>query len=32
VINVPTYAYNPAKPDEYRVDAFDNDIPYDWRK
>ncbi len=32
VINVPTYAYNPKKPDEYRVDAFDNDIPYDWRK
>jgi len=32
VINIPTYPYNPAKPDEYRVDAFDNDIPYDWRK
>jgi len=32
VINVPTYPYNPAKPDEYRIDAFDNDIPYDWRK
>ena len=32
VINVPTYPYNPAKPDEYRIDAFDNAIPYDWRK
>lgn len=32
VINVPTYPYNPKKPDEYRIDAFDNDIPYDWSK
>lgn len=32
VINVPTVPYDPKHPDEYRVDAFDNDIPYDWRK
>ena len=32
VINVPTMAYNYKTPDEYRLDAFDNDIPYDWRK
>jgi len=32
VINVPTLPYNPADPDEYRVDAFENDIPHDWRK
>ena len=32
VINVPTFAYNSAKPDEYRLDALDNAIPYDWRK
>jgi dTDP-4-dehydrorhamnose 3,5-epimerase len=32
VINTPTLPYNRAKPDEYRVDAYDNDIPYDWRK
>ena len=32
VINVPTEAYNPKEPDEYRVDAFENDIPYDWKK
>ena len=32
VINVPTLPYNYKTPDEYRLDAFDNDIPYDWRK
>lgn len=32
VINVPTLSYNYKKPDEYRIDAYDNDIPYDWRK
>ena len=29
-INVPTEKYNYDKPDEYRIDPFDNDIPYDW--
>ena len=32
VINVPTMPYNAKEPDEYRVDAFNNDIPYDWRR
>ena len=32
VINVPTLPYNPGKPDEYRIDAFDNEIPYNWKK
>ncbi|OIO34674.1 MAG: dTDP-4-dehydrorhamnose 3,5-epimerase [Candidatus Omnitrophica bacterium CG1_02_40_15] len=32
VINVPTMAYNYKTPDEYRMDAFDNNIPYDWNK
>ena len=32
VINTPTKAYDYKNPDEYRVDAYDNDIPYDWRK
>ncbi len=32
VINIPTVAYNAKKPDEYRIDAFKNDIPYDWGK
>jgi len=32
VINVPTLAYNRTEPDEYRVDAFSSDIPYDWKK
>jgi dTDP-4-dehydrorhamnose 3,5-epimerase len=32
VINTPTLPYNPKEPDEYRIDAYDNDIPYDWRK
>ena len=32
VINVPTRPYNYKIPDEYRVDPFDNNIPYHWRK
>ena len=32
VINTPTKAYDYKMPDEYRLDAYDNDIPYDWRK
>lgn len=32
VINTPTLPYNRQQPDELRIDAFDNDIPYDWRK
>jgi dTDP-4-dehydrorhamnose 3,5-epimerase len=32
VVNTVTEPYNPGEPDEYRVDAFDNDIPFDWGK
>jgi len=32
VINTVTMPYNYKKPDEYRIDAYVNDIPYDWRK
>ena len=32
VINTPTLSYNTKDPDEYRIDAFENDIPYDWNK
>lgn len=32
VINTVTKPYDPQNPDEYRLDAFDNDIDYDWRK
>jgi len=32
VINTPTELYNRSKPDEHRVDAYKNDIPFDWRK
>ncbi|MFA4991805.1 MAG: dTDP-4-dehydrorhamnose 3,5-epimerase family protein [Candidatus Omnitrophota bacterium] len=32
VINTPTLPYDPAEPDEYRLDAFKNDISYDWKK
>lgn len=32
VINTPTQAYNCKEPDEYRLDAFKNDIPFDWSK
>jgi dTDP-4-dehydrorhamnose 3,5-epimerase len=30
VINVCTYPYNHTDPDEFRVDAFSSEIPYDW--
>lgn len=32
VINIPTELYNYNEPDEFRVDPYRNDIPYDWRK
>jgi dTDP-4-dehydrorhamnose 3,5-epimerase len=32
VINTVTRPYDPKDPDEYRVDAYDNDIPFDWKK
>jgi len=32
VINTVTEPYNYDSPDEHRVDAYDNDIDYDWRK
>ncbi|MCD6385464.1 dTDP-4-dehydrorhamnose 3,5-epimerase family protein [Candidatus Sumerlaeota bacterium] len=30
VVNIPTEVYNYDEPDEFRVDPFDNEIPYDW--
>ena len=32
VINIVTQPYHYKNPDEYRVDAFDNDIHFDWKK
>ncbi|MFQ5905482.1 MAG: dTDP-4-dehydrorhamnose 3,5-epimerase family protein [bacterium] len=32
VMNVPTVPYNHKNPDEFRIDPFDNDIPFDWRR
>ena len=32
IINVPDKVYNYEKPDEYRIDPHDKDIPYDWRR
>lgn len=32
VINCVTECYNCAEPDEYRLDAHENDIPYDWAR
>ena len=32
VINTVTRPYDPKDPDEYRVDAYDNGIPFDWKK
>jgi len=31
VINIPTETYNYERPDEYRLDPYQNEIPYDWR-
>jgi len=30
VVNTVTQPYNHQEPDEFRIDPFDNDIPYDW--
>ena len=30
VVNTVTQPYNHQQPDEFRIDPFDNDIPYDW--
>ena len=32
ILNCPTELYNYDSPDEFRIDPYDNDIPYDWRK
>lgn len=32
ILNCPTEVYNYKNPDEYRVDPFNNNIPYDWRR
>lgn len=30
IINIPTEVYNYKNPDEFRIDPYDNDIPFDW--
>src|SRR3990170_1354878 len=32
LINIPTEPYQLAKPDEFRLDPHDNDIPYSWER
>lgn len=32
VVNCPTEVYNYSDPDEFRLHAHDNDIPYDWSR
>ncbi len=32
IVNTVTEPYNREKPDEFRVDPHDNDIPYDWAR
>ena len=32
IVNVPTEVYNYATPDEYRLPAHTDDIPYDWAR
>lgn len=30
IVNTVTQPYNHQEPDEFRIDPFENDIPYDW--
>ena len=30
-VNVPDFSYNHKEPDEFRLDPFNNDIPYKWK-
>lgn len=32
IVNTVTEPYNYSQPDEYRLDAHQNDIPYDWAR
>jgi dTDP-4-dehydrorhamnose 3,5-epimerase len=32
VVNCTTETYDYDNPDEFRIDPYDNDIPYDWRR
>lgn len=32
VVNIPTNTYDPADPDEQRLDPATSDIPYDWKR
>jgi dTDP-4-dehydrorhamnose 3,5-epimerase len=32
ILNVVSEMYDYADPDEFRTDAHDNDIPYDWAR
>jgi dTDP-4-dehydrorhamnose 3,5-epimerase len=32
VVNIPTEVYNYEHPDEQRLDPYQNDVPYDWRR
>ena len=32
VINIPTEPYDYEHPDEYRVDPYSGEVPYDWRR
>ena len=32
IVNVPTELYNYEQPDEYRLPAHTDEIPYDWSR
>jgi dTDP-4-dehydrorhamnose 3,5-epimerase len=32
VVNIPTETYDYRNPDEHRLDAHNNDIPYEWKR
>ncbi len=31
IVNIPTQPYNYKEPDEFRLDPYENNIPYDWK-
>lgn len=30
IVNFPTHAYDPERPDKYRIDVASGEIPFDW--
>ncbi len=32
IVNIPTHPYNYENPDEFRLDPYENNIPYNWER